>query len=101
MIATLKKSLYATIGIALLTKENIDKTIKKILEEIRGSEAEGKEFFDAVIKKAEEKKLSVEKMIEEKVVEILNKLNIPTKKEMEELDSRLRKIETSHKTTKA
>lgn len=101
MIALLKKSLYATVGIALLTKENIDKTIKKISDGIKSSETEGKEFLDAVIKKTEDKKISLEKMVEEKVAEILNKLNIPNKKELDELDLRLRKIETSHKATKS
>lgn len=95
MVELLKKSVYATIGIALMTREKAEEIGKKVAEEAKLSESEGKQFVDELLKRADETRKSFEQLVEKQVTAILKKINIPTRKEMEELDLRLRKLETS------
>lgn len=93
MIELLKKSVYATIGIALMTQEKAEEIGKKVAEEAKLSESEGKQFVDELLKRADETRKSFEQIVEKQVASALKKVNIPSRKEVEELDLRVRKLE--------
>lgn len=95
MFELLKKSVFATVGLALLTREKIEDVAKKIAEDAKLSESEGKQFVDELLKKSEETRLAIEKLINEKIDTALNKMNIPTRSEVNAFDIRLRKLEAS------
>ena len=95
MVELLKKSVYATIGIALMTREKAEEVGKKVAEEARLSETEGKQFVDELISRAEEARAALEKTVEKQVEAALHKVNLPTRAEVEALELRLRKLETS------
>lgn len=95
MVEMLKKSVYATIGIALMTREKAEEVGKKVAAEARLSESEGKQFIDELLKRAEETRTAFEKIIETKVESVLGRLNVPTRKQVEELELRIRKLEAS------
>lgn len=95
MFELLKKSVFATVGLALLTREKIEDVAKKIAEDAKLSESEGKQFVDELLKKSEETRLAIEKLINEKIDTALNKMNIPTRSEVNAIDIRLRKLEAS------
>jgi polyhydroxyalkanoate synthesis regulator phasin len=95
MVELLKRSVYATIGIALMTREKAEEIGKKVAEEAKLSESEGKQFIDELLKRADETKKSFEQLVEKQVTAVLKKINIPTRKEMDELDLRLRKLEAT------
>ncbi len=93
MVEMLKKSIYATIGIALMTREKAEEIGRKVAEEARLSESEGKQFVEELLKRAEETRASFEKIVSQQVESVLRKVNLPTRKEMEELELRVRKLE--------
>ncbi len=93
MVEMLKKSIYATIGIALMTHEKVEEIGKKIAAEARLSESDGKQFVDELLKRAEETRGSLEKFVARQVETALRKVNIPTRSEVDEIDLRLRKLE--------
>ena len=93
MVELLKKSVYATIGIALMTREKAEEIGKKVAEEAKLSESEGKQFIDELLKRAEETRKSFEQLVEKQVTAVLKKVNIPSRKEVEDLELRLRKLE--------
>jgi polyhydroxyalkanoate synthesis regulator phasin len=95
MVEMLKKSIYATIGIALMTREKAEELGKKVAEEARLSEVEGKQFIDELLKRAEETRAAFEKIVESKVAAAMGRLNVPTKKQLEELELRIRKLEAA------
>jgi polyhydroxyalkanoate synthesis regulator phasin len=93
MLDLMKKSIYAGIGLAVMTRERIEEAGKRIANETKMSESEGRRFVDELLKKSEETRASLEKMIQEKVDATLKKMNIPTRKEVSELENRVRKLE--------
>ena len=95
MIEMLKKSVYATIGIALMTREKAEEIGKKVAEEARLSETEGKQFVDELLKRAEETRASFEKTVARQVETALRKVNIPSRREIDELELRVRKLEAA------
>ncbi len=89
----LKKSMYATIGIALMTREKAEEIGKMFVEEARLSETEGKQFVDELLRRAEETRSSFEKMVARQVESVLRRINVPTRGELDGLDKRVRKLE--------
>ena len=94
MVEILKKSIYATIGIALMSREKAEEIGKKIADEARLSEGEGKQFIDELIRRADETRVSLEKIVTKQVSAVLKKADIPTRQELESLELRIRKLET-------
>ena len=59
MVDLLKKTLLTTIGIACLTQGKVKDIGKKYIEEANLSKEEGKKFYNDLIKKTEEARLSL------------------------------------------
>ena len=95
MVELLKKSVYATIGIALMTREKAEEIGKKVAEEAQLSENEGKQFVDELLARAEETRSAFEKTVTKQVESVLHKINLPTRSEVEALELRLRRLEAA------
>jgi polyhydroxyalkanoate synthesis regulator phasin len=95
MVEMLKKSIYATIGIALMTREKAEELAKKVAGEARLSESEGKQFVDELLKRADETRAAFEKTVELQVEKVLQKVNIPSRRELDAMELRLRKLEAA------
>jgi polyhydroxyalkanoate synthesis regulator phasin len=95
MVELLKKSIYATIGIALMTREKAEEIGKKVAAEAKLSESEGKQFVDELLKRAEETRASFEKLVALQVETVLHKVNIPTRTELDAVNRRLRALESA------
>ena len=93
MMDLFKKSVYAAIGLAVMTRERAEELGKKIAAEAKMSESEGRQFVDELMKKSDEARESMEKMIKERVEKTLIKLNVPTRSEINGLENRIRKLE--------
>ena len=93
MIDLLKRTLYVSVGIVSMTKEKVEELGKKIAEEAKLSETEGKQFVDELLKKSDETKAYIEKMIAEKTEAALKMLNIPSREELAKLEERISKLE--------
>jgi polyhydroxyalkanoate synthesis regulator phasin len=95
MVEVLKKSIYATVGIALMTREKAEEIAKKVAAEAKLSESEGRQFVDELLKRADETRASFEKIIAQQIDAVLRKINIPTRSDVDQLDLRLRKLEAA------
>lgn len=93
MLDLLKKSIYATLGLAVITREKVEELGKKIASDAKMSEAEGREFVKELLKKSDETRSSIDKMIKEQLEATLKKLNLPTRAELTDLECRIRKLE--------
>jgi len=89
----LKKTLLTGIGLAVMTKDKVEQLAKKIAEEAKFPEAEGRKFVADLQKKSEEAKKNLEKKIEDTVKKYLEKLDVATKKDLKEIKDRLEKME--------
>jgi polyhydroxyalkanoate synthesis regulator phasin len=94
MIELLKKTAFAGIGLAFMTKEKAEDAAKKIVSEAKIAEGEGKKFVDDLVKRADEARANVEKLIDTGVHAALARLDIPTRSEFRALQERVKELET-------
>jgi polyhydroxyalkanoate synthesis regulator phasin len=93
MVELIKKTVLAGVGLAFMTKEKAEEAAKKIVLEAKIAEGEGKKFVDELLKKSEEARKSVEKLVDTAVHTAVTKLDIPTRTEIKKLENRIRELE--------
>ena len=93
MLETLRNTLYASVGLAYLTKEKVEELAHELIEKGKMSEKEGKEFIDDLVNRSKEAKEKVETQIDTRVKDTLKKMNLVTKQEYEILEKRLKDLE--------
>jgi polyhydroxyalkanoate synthesis regulator phasin len=94
MVELLKKTLYASVGMALLSRDKAEKAAKAIAKEAELSREQGKKFVDDLVKKSEETKLTIERIVQEKVEKALKKTALATRREVAVLEERIRNLES-------
>jgi polyhydroxyalkanoate synthesis regulator phasin len=90
---TLKKTLYAGVGMAFLTREKIEEMAKKMADEAKLGESEGKKFIDEILKKSEEAKSSLQRAVDAGVAAALERMNVARDKDLKALDARVKALE--------
>jgi polyhydroxyalkanoate synthesis regulator phasin len=90
---TLKKTLYAGVGMAFLTREKIEDMAKKLAEEAKLGESEGKKFIDEFLKKSEEAKSSLQRAVESGVSSALEGMNVARDRDLKALEARVKALE--------
>lgn len=95
MTDLITKAVYASVGLAYMTKEKVQEMGKKVAADAKLSEAEGKKFLDELQKKAEEARTSTREMVNKQISAALERLDIPTRKEIDALKKRIAKLEES------
>ncbi|NLD94556.1 MAG: hypothetical protein GX639_18020 [Fibrobacter sp.] len=93
MVDLLKKSVLTAVGFAVMTSEKIEELGKKMAEDAKLSEQEGKQFVDELKKKGDDAKQALEKLINEKVELALKALSIPARSELNALEKRVALVE--------
>jgi polyhydroxyalkanoate synthesis regulator phasin len=97
MFDILRKALLAGVGVTYLTKDKIEEVGKKIAQDAKVSEAEARKFVDELVKKSLEAKGSLEKTVAEKIQTAVHAMNLPTRKDVDELKSKIAELEAKLK----
>lgn len=100
MFELLKKNLFTAIGLAVMTQEKVEEVGKKIVQEAKLSEIEGKQFVEELIKKTADTRMAIEKIVNDKLEIAIRKLSIPTKSEIDNINARLNKLEKNNQNGK-
>ncbi|MFP4162355.1 MAG: phasin family protein [Chitinispirillaceae bacterium] len=93
MVDLFKKSVYTAIGLAVMTRDRVEEVAKRMAEDAKMSETEGRKFVDDLVKKSDETRAALEDLVNKRVEQTLKKMNICTQKELSELEKRIRKLE--------
>ena len=93
MFDLLKKTILTGIGIASMTKDKIEELGKKISEESKLSAEEGKRLVQDLLKQSEKAKNNLETEVQKFVKIALEKLDIPTRDDLNRLEKRIKKLE--------
>ncbi len=88
-----KKTILTGLGLVSLTKEKAEKLVEELIEEGEVSESEGSKFIKELLEKTENNKKTIEKQVEKTVHGVLKKLNVPTRKDIVELNSKIEKLD--------
>ncbi|MDR0305251.1 MAG: phasin family protein [Chitinispirillales bacterium] len=89
----LKKSVYAAVGFAVMTRDKVGEAAQKLAKDAKMSEEEGRKFVDELMSRSDETRKNIEQYVGEKVEAALKKMKIPARKEFDELEKRLSKLE--------
>ncbi|AZR74241.1 hypothetical protein BBF96_13035 [Anoxybacter fermentans] len=93
MLDLLKKTVLIGIGIASMTKDKIEELAKKIAEESKLSEEEGKKLVEDLLRQSDEARKHLESQVEKLVKNVLEKLDIPSREDLQKLENRIKKLE--------
>ncbi len=92
MFDVLKKTMLMGIGIASMTKDKIKEFGKKISEENKLNEEEGKKLVKDLLKQSEKAKENLEAQIQKFVKASLEKLDIPTRADINKLKKEIQRL---------
>ena len=93
MFELLKKAMFMGMGLAALTTEKIEEWVQEVVKKGEMSEKEGKELVAVLVERSKKFKNELQEKVEKIVADSLQKLNIPTRREVEELRARIERLE--------
>ena len=96
-----KNVIYAGVGLASVTVEKIEETIKPLVEKGQISDSEGKKIVEDFFKKTEEKTEQFETKLRDVVKDVVSKFDFLRTDDMESLRKRVTELENELAKTKA
>lgn len=93
MVDLLRKTVLTGIGLAYMTKDKIEEMAKKISAESNLTEEESRRVAQDLLKQSEEAKRNLETRIDKVVKSALGKLDIPSRQDLQKLESRVEELE--------
>jgi len=93
MLDLIKKGLLAGLGAVVVTKERVEKATQKLVEEGKISADEAEKLASELVESGEKQWHEVQAKIEESVKRATENLNLCSRREYEELKSRVEAME--------
>jgi len=93
MFNLLKKMIWLGAGLAVMTTEKIEAVVAEAVKKGQLSEKEGKELAADLIERSKKAKKELGEKVEKIMSDTLQRLNIPTRRDLEELKARLERLE--------
>jgi len=88
----IKKTILAGLGVLSLSHEKAEKIVKDLIKRGEVAETEEAKFVKDLMKQAEKNRVEIETKIKKMVEKTLTKLDIPTRKELNELKEKVNKL---------
>jgi polyhydroxyalkanoate synthesis regulator phasin len=89
MVATARKILMASIGAVTLAQEEIETFINQLVERGEVAERDGRRLLSDVMERRKNQVKEVESDLEARIEDVLSRLNVPTKADIEALGSKI------------
>ena len=97
MLDIVRKTLLLGIGLAAMTRDKIEEVAKKIAEEDKLSEAEGRKLAEDLLNQSDEARKNLKEQVEKFVDNTLDKLKSQSRKDLQNLEERVAKLEKLQK----
>lgn len=85
----LRKVLLATIGAAAIAQEEIEALVNKLIERGEIAEKDGKSLIHEMMEKRKSRTEKIEDEVSKNVADVLKKMNIPSKADVEVLNQKI------------
>jgi polyhydroxyalkanoate synthesis regulator phasin len=89
MMELFRKTMLASVGIAFMTAERVQELGKRLAEESQSSQEEARKFIDELQKRSGETRGAMERMVSQRVEAMLEGMNLPTRKQVQDLEAQL------------
>ncbi len=93
MANPLTRGVLMGLGMALRTKDAVEAFARKLVDESSMNEEEGKRFVDDLLHQSEETRQGLNRMIEDRVRQILKDMGIAGDKDLQKLEARVAGLE--------
>lgn len=93
----MKKAILMGAGLAVMTTDKIKELIDELVKKGELSEKEARETLEELKEKSKQTRKQWEEKIEDTISAVMNRMNIPSRKELDELKDRLAKLEQMKK----
>lgn len=90
----LKQVFTLGLGAAVTTKEQIEKTVDSLVKKGEVSKEDSKDLINQWVEKGEQAKQDLDEVVKTRVQQALTSLNLVTKDELNELERRIRLLES-------
>ena len=97
MLDIARKTILLGIGLAAMTRDKIEEAAKKIAEEDNLTKEEGRKLAEDLLKQSDEARKNLKDDVEKFVDKTLEKLNSPSRKDLQKLEERIKKLEKLQK----
>lgn len=91
----IKKGMALGLGLAVVSKEQIEKVVDELVNKGELSASESKDFMSELIQKGEEQHKEINSKLRDQVQKILDELNIPSKADIDRLEKRIVQLENA------
>jgi polyhydroxyalkanoate synthesis regulator phasin len=93
MLDFVKKAIYIGAGLASMTADRIQEAVDEIVKKGELSEKQGRELVDELFEKSDKTRKEMSERIERVTQDVLEKLKIPSRREVDELKARIDQLE--------
>lgn len=93
MMDLFKKGLALGLGLAIVSKEQIEKVVDELVKKGEVSVSESKDLIHELVEKGEEQQKELNSKVQEQVQKLLTELNVPTQADIERLEKRIANLE--------
>jgi polyhydroxyalkanoate synthesis regulator phasin len=93
MLDFIKKTIFIGAGLASMTAEKVEEAVAEIVKKGELSEKQGRELVKDLLDKSSKARKDLTERIEKTIQDALQKLKIPTRKEIDELKARIERLE--------
>ena len=97
MLDYIRKMTLAGAGLAIMTTEKIQEIMEELVKKGEMTEKEAREAVSEFVEKSKQAKKDLENKMEQMATGLLNRMNVPTRKVIEEIKERLTRLEESGK----
>lgn len=93
MLELIKRTFLTGVGLAALTKDKVEEQAKKIAEELKLDEQEGRKLADDLLRQAEQSREKLTSQVKQMVKKTLQELHLPSREDLERIEKRLEELE--------
>jgi poly(hydroxyalkanoate) granule-associated protein len=97
MLDYIRRITMAGAGLAIMTTEKVQEIMNELVKKGEMTEKEAREAVSEFVEKSKQARKDLEDKMEQTVTGLLNRMNVPTRKEIEEIKKRLTHLEESGK----
>ncbi|BCJ85172.1 phasin family protein [Effusibacillus dendaii] len=85
----IRKGLALGIGLAVTSKEQVEKFVDELVKKGELTQAESKDMVNQMIQRGEEEKNELKRILKEQMKQIMDELNLATKDDIRRLEQRI------------
>lgn len=99
MLDLINKSFSLGLGVALASKEQVEKMVDELVKKGEIKREESKELLHELMERGEKARVDLDKIIQARVQQVVKDLNIATMDEIKELEKKIESMNDKDKVT--